>query len=148
MQALLFQGVAEVTRERILESAREESFSEGDFMFRQGESARHFFILGDGRVRLTLGQGALQAYMASTPSELIGWSSLVENEVYTASAECLVPVKVLRIDKQRLDEILLQDPASGMVFYKNLAAIIGRRLVKSYQATLSVHGYREPQPGG
>jgi CRP-like cAMP-binding protein len=72
----------------------------------------------------------------------------VDNETYTASAECLVPVKVLRIAKQRLDEILLEDPTSGMAFFKNLAAIIGRRLIKSYQATLSVHGNREPQPGG
>ena len=86
--------------------------------------------------------------MASDPNDLIGWSSLVENETYTASAECLVPVKVLRIEKQRLDEILLQDPASGMAFFKNLAALIGRRLVKSYQATLSVHGERGPRPGG
>ena len=148
MQGQLFEGVTEVTRERILASARDASFAPGEFIFRQGEPARHFFILGEGRVRLTLGQGELLAYVASSPSELIGWSSLVENEGYTASAECLGPVKVLMIKKQRLDEILREDPASGMAFYKNLATIIGRRLVKSYQATLSVHGYREPQPGG
>jgi CRP/FNR family transcriptional regulator, cyclic AMP receptor protein len=148
MQAELFQGISETTRQRIMESACDESFVQGDFMFRQGEPARHFFILTEGRIRLTLGQGELLAYVASSPSELIGWSSLVENDTYTASAECLAPVKVLRIEKQQLDEILLRDPASGMAFYKNLAAIIGRRLVKSYQATLSVHGSREPQPGG
>ena len=148
MQAYLFQGIAEMTRQRILESAREESYAPRDFIFRQGEPARHFFILSEGRVRLSLGQGELLAYVASDPGDLIGWSSLVENETYTASAECLVPVKVLRIEKQRLDEILLQDPVSGMVFFKNLAALIGRRLVKSYQATLSVHGEREPRPGG
>jgi CRP-like cAMP-binding protein len=148
MQAYLFEGIAEMTRQRILESARENSYAPRDFIFRQGEPARHFFILGEGRVRLSLGQGELLAYVASDPNDLIGWSSLVENETYTASAECLVPVKVLRIEKKRLDEILLQDPISGMTFFKNLAAIIGRRLVKSYQATLSVHGVREPRPGG
>jgi len=137
-----------MTRQRILESAREESYAQRDFIFRQGEPARHFFILGEGRVRLSLGQGELLAYTASDPNDLIGWSSLVENETYTASAECLVPVKVLRIEKQRLDEILLQDPVSGMAFFKNLAALIGRRLIKSYQATLSVHGERGPRPGG
>jgi CRP-like cAMP-binding protein len=148
MPAYLFEGITEMTRQRILESAREESYAPKDFIFRQGEPARYFFILGEGRVRLSLGQGELLAYVASDPGDLIGWSSLVENEGYTASAECLGPVKALRIEKQRLDEILCQDPASGMVFYKNLAALIGRRLVKSYQATLSVHGGREPRPGG
>jgi len=128
-----------------LASAHEESYAPGDFIFRQGEAARHFFIVSEGRIRVILGQGELLAYVASDPNDLIGWSSLVENETYTASAECMVPVKVLRIAKQRLDEILLEDPASGMVFYKNLAAIIGRRLVKSYQVTLSVHGERDPK---
>jgi CRP-like cAMP-binding protein len=148
MQAYVLHGIAEITRQRILESAREESYAQRDFLFRQGEPARHFFILREGRVRLSLGQGQLLAYVASDPGDLVGWSSLVENNAYTASAECLVPVKVLRIENQRLDEILLQDPASGMAFFKNLAAIIGRRLVKSYQATLSIHGEREPMPGG
>ena len=148
MHSYIFLGITEITRQRILESAREESYAPRDFIFRQGEPARHFFILGEGRVRLSLGQGELLAYVASDPGDLIGWSSLVENETYTASAECLVPVKVLRIEKQRLDEILLQDPVSGMAFFKNLAALIGRRLVKSYQATLSVHGERGPRPGG
>jgi len=148
MRAHLFEGIAEMTRQRILESAREESYAQRDFMFRQGDPARHFFILGEGRVRLSVGQGELLAYVACDPGDLIGWSSLVENETYTASAECLVPVKALRIEKQRLDEILQQDPASGMVLFKNLAALIGRRLIKGYQATLSVQGGREPSPGG
>jgi CRP-like cAMP-binding protein len=75
-------------------------------------------------------------------------ATLVENKTYTASAECVGPVKVLRFEIQQLNEILLEDPASGMVFFKNLATIIGRRLVKSYQAAHSVYGLREPQPGG
>jgi CRP-like cAMP-binding protein len=131
-----------------LETAREESYAQGDFIFRQGDPARHFFLLEEGRVRLSLGRGELLAYVASAPGDLIGWSSLVHNDTYTASAECLVPVKVLRIEQEGLDEILHEDPASGMVIFMHLAKLIGRRLVNSYQATLSVQGEREPQPGG
>ena len=148
MQAYLFQGITEVSRQRILESAREESYARGDFIFRRGDPALCFFILAEGRVRLSLGRGELLAYVVSDPGDLIGWSSLVENETYTASAECLVPAKVLRFEQKRLNEILLQDPASGMVIFKHLAVLIGRRLVNSYQATLSVQGEPEPQPGG
>jgi CRP-like cAMP-binding protein len=148
MQAYVFQGVNEATRQRILDSAREESYAPGDFIFRRGEPAHHFFILVEGRVRMSVGQGGLLANVVSDPGDLIGWSSLVENETYTASAECLVSLKVLRFEQQRVDEILLQDPASGMVFFKHVATLVGRRLVNSYQATLSVHGEREPGPGG
>jgi hypothetical protein len=54
----------------------------------------------------------------------------------------------LRIEKNQLDQILQEDPASGMVFFKHVAALVGRRLVKGYRATLSVHGERVQRPGG
>jgi len=146
--AYLFRGMSEETRQKILEAAREEAHAPGSFLFHQGDAARHFYILHEGRVRLGVGESELLAYVASAPGDIIGWSSLVENEAYTASAECLAPVKVLRIDKDQLDQILRQDPVSGMAFFKHVAALVGRRLVKGYRATLSVHGERAPRPGG
>jgi len=148
MHAQIFEGIAEVTRQRILECASQESYPAGEFLFRQGDPVLHFFILTEGRVRLSLGREERLAYVDSHPGDLIGWSTLVENESYMGSAQCLLPVKALRIDKLQMEEILRQDPVSGMVFFKNLAALIGRRLVKSYHAVLSVYGEREPQPGG
>ena len=143
MQAELLEGVSETNAPADPGSRTRRIVCKGRFHVPPGEPARHFYILGEGRVRLTLGQGERLTYVASSPSELIGWSSLVDNESYTASAECLVPVKVLKIEKAQLDEVLLRDRASGMAFYKNLAAIIGRRLIKCYQATLLVYGSRE-----
>jgi len=148
MHAQIFEGIAEATRQRILNCASQESYPAGEFLFRQGDPVLHFFILTEGRVRLSLGREERLAYVDSHPGDLIGWSTLAEDEWYMGSAQCLVPVNALRIEKHRVEEILLQDPVSGMVFFKNLAALIGRRLVKSYQAILSVHGEREPQPGG
>jgi len=148
MQGDIFQGVAELTRQRILESAATESFAQGDFIFRQGDPVLHMVILVEGRARLSLGRGQRLSYVASHAGDLVGWSTLAEGERYMGSAECLVPVRALRIETHRVEEILRQDPASGMAFFRNLAAMIGRRLVKSYQATLSVQGDREPQPGG
>ena len=146
--AYLFQGISEETRQKILAAAREEAHAPGSFLFHQGDAARHFYILREGRIRLGMGRSELLAYVASAPGDIIGWSSLVENEAYTASAECLAPVKVLRIEKHQLDQILHEDPASGMAFFKHVAALVGRRLVKGYRATLSVHGERAPRPGG
>jgi CRP-like cAMP-binding protein len=146
--AFLFQGMKEETRRKILDAATVESHAPGTFIFREGEAAKGFYILSEGRVRLSLGHRELLAYVSSDPGDAIGWSSLVENETYTASAECLVPVKVLKIQNQRLEQILREDCPSGLIFYKRLAALIGRRLVKSHKAALSLHGEREPQPGG
>ena len=60
------------------------------------------------------------------------------NGVYTASAECVIPVTVLKIGKEKLNLILERDPASGLSFYRRLARMMGRRLVASYGATLSM----------
>ena len=148
IQAHILEGLTDVTRHRILERASQESYAAGEFLFHQGDPVLHFFILTEGRVRLSLGREERLAYVDSHPGDLIGWSTLVENERYMGSAQCLVPVKALKLQNHHVEEALLQDPVSGMVFYKNLAALIGRRLVKSYQAILSVHGERGPQPGG
>jgi CRP-like cAMP-binding protein len=146
--AYLFEGLRDETRKKILETAREESHAPGDFLFHQDEPARDFYILAEGRVRISVGPQGLLAHVASDPGDMIGWSSLVGNNTYTASAECLGPVKVSKIEKSQLDKILLEDPVSGMTFFKHLAALIGRRLAESYAATLTGHGVQEPRSYG
>jgi CRP-like cAMP-binding protein len=146
--AYLFEGVNERTRKKILDTAREESHAAGDFLFHQDDPARDFYILEEGRVRISVGPGGLLAHVASDPGDMIGWSSLVGNPTYTASAECLGPVKVSKIEKSQLDKILLEDPQSGINFFKHLAALIGRRLAESYQAALTGHGVQEPRSYG
>jgi CRP-like cAMP-binding protein len=84
----------------------------------------------------------------SDPGEAIGWSSMAGNGVYTASAECLIPVTVMKIGNKKLNRILEVDPASGLAFYRRLAKVIGRRLVASYTATLSMHSLGDTRSYG
>ena len=147
-KAYLFEGMHEETRKKILESAIEESHVQGDYLFHQDDFASNFYILSEGRVRVSVGPQGLLAHVASDAGDVIGWSSLVGNNTYTASAECLGPVKVSKIEKSQLDKILHEDPVSGMTFFKHLAALIGRRLVDSYKASLTAHGEREPRSYG
>lgn len=146
--AYLFQGMPEETRKKIIAAATEESHAQGAFLFHQGDPAHNLYILIEGRVRIGVGPQEILAHVASDLGDVIGWSSLTENTSYTASAECVVPVKVLKIVNSDVDQILQQDPACGMIFFRRLATLIGRRLIKCYKATLSVHGVREPRSYG
>jgi CRP-like cAMP-binding protein len=146
--AHLFEGMREETRKMILQTAREESHAQGDLLFHQDDPARNFYILTEGRVRISVGPQGLLAHLASDPGDMIGWSSLVGNKTYTASAECLGLVKVSKIEKSQLDKIFLEDPVSGMNFFKHLAALIGGRLVDSYKATMVAHGAQETRSYG
>lgn len=147
-KAYLFHGISKQTLKRVSEIAAEESHSKGAFLFHGGEPADYLYLLEAGRVRLHVGDKGHLAYVVSEPGETIGWSSMVEHEEYTLSAECIVPVRVTKIEKNALLQLLETDPVSGLTFFRNLSKVIGQRLVNCYAATLSVHGKRNARSYG
>ena len=103
------------------------------FIFEKGDLANQFYILLKGRIKLTLGETGQSVYIVSHAGEAFGWSSLIDRETYTASAECMTPVKLLRFDQEKVLKIIEEDPANGLVFFKRLADILGNRLLHSYK---------------
>ena len=143
-QAGLFQGMPAGLQEKIRQLGVEESFREGDLVFEVGERAQFFYILEEGTVRLTVGGKGRVAYTVDEEGDHLGWSSLVEREAYIAAARCLTPTRLFKIQRETLDRILEEDPASGLIFYKRVAAILGKRLVGAYQMLLSAYGEKGP----
>lgn len=147
--AYVFGGVSEPTRAAIAASAVEETHAAGDVLFTSGDPARYLYILVDGRLRLTiLRGGGLLSHIISEPGAAIGWSSMAGNGLYTGSVTCTSSARLLRIDRDDLNRILEADPVSGMSFFRRLAEVIGRRLVDSYGATLSLHAQGDPSSYG
>ncbi|UCG11188.1 MAG: cyclic nucleotide-binding domain-containing protein [Deltaproteobacteria bacterium] len=114
----------------------EESHPKGAFLFKEGDPANNFYILQEGGVKLTIGEQGHIVQIASNAGEAFGWSSLVGREAYTASAECLIPTRLMKIEKEKLNWILEGYPADGMSFFKGLARILGQRLLNSYISLL------------
>jgi len=147
-KAFLLQGIGDKARAEIARIAVEEVHHPGAFLFNAGDPADYLYILQEGRVRLSVrGTGDI-AQIVSEPGDALGWSSMVENDNYTASAECLLSVRVLKLDRNRLMRVFEADPAAGMLFFRRLVQLVARRLVASYGATLSVHGQRDPRSWG
>ncbi len=113
-----------------------ESFTEGDFLFREGDHAEYFYVLLQGRVRLSMGKTGQVVYIVDRPGEAFGWSSLVGRKVYSASAECVLASKCFRIDKEAFDEVLERTTADGVIFFRRLAGILGERLINMYDTLL------------
>ena len=65
----------------------EESYGKDTILFKEGDPANFFYVLEEGRVRLSIGEGGHIVYIISDPGGAFGWSSLVERYTYTASAE-------------------------------------------------------------
>jgi CRP-like cAMP-binding protein len=101
-------------------------------LFREGDPAHAFYILLKGCVKLSLGETGQIVYVVSNAGEAFGWSSLIGRKIFSASAECMAPTKLLKFGKQRLQKILEKDPANSLILYKRLAEILGNRLLQSY----------------
>jgi CRP-like cAMP-binding protein len=128
----IFRAMNTAFVKRIMNVSTTESFEKKDILFQQGDPAKHFYILLKGRLKLTIGETGQSVYIVSHAGEAFGWSSLIDGKIYTASAECMTPVKLLRFDREKVLKITEEDPANGLVFFKRLAGILGNRLLHSY----------------
>ena len=140
LEADLFKGLDPKVVEEINNIMVEESYDEGTVLFENGETALDFYILLQGRVELSIGEEGYVTHVVTNPGDAFGWSSLVDHHVYTASAVCASPTKLQRIRNQDLIEIFNKYPADGIIFYKHVAGIIGRRLTTTYSFLLRTHG--------
>ena len=129
----IFRAMNKSFVKKIMNVSTTESYEQGDLLFKQGDLANQFYILLKGRIKLTLGEIGRSVYIVSHAGEAFGWSSLIDRETYTASAECMTLVKLLRFDQEKVLKTLEENPANGLVFFKRLADILGNRLLHSYE---------------
>ena len=125
---------------KVMDISKPESHREGEFLFRKGDLANQFYVLLKGRIKLILGETGHIVYVVSHAGEAFGWSSLTGRDTYSAAAECLAKTKVLKWNRQDLQEVIEKDTADGMAFYKRLSELLGNRLVQSYMVISSTLG--------
>lgn len=142
-QSDLFRGVRMDFLRRVMEFTHQESHPAGTRLFRADEPATHFFIIINGRIRLTLGETGRQIHIGSQRGESFGWAALVGKRDYTASAQCAAPCDLLRIDVQAFKRLLSSYLDDGFVFYRNLSEALARRLVACYRQLPDVAGTEE-----
>jgi CRP-like cAMP-binding protein len=131
-QSDIFWGADKEFMKRIMDISTRESHEQGGFLFHEGDRASSFYTLIKGRIRLSIGETGQTVYTVSHAGEAFGWSSLIGREVYTASAECIEPTVLMKIESEKLLKILEDDPSNGLVLFKHLAGTLGNRLLQMY----------------
>ena len=132
-QSDLFWGIVEHDFVKgVMEKSSKLSVKPGDILFREGDPAEKFYILVKGHVRLGIGDRGHVVHTVSRAGECFGWSSLIERDAYTASAECVEPTELMVIDRKDFESVLVRDPDNGVLFLRRLAGLIAQRLVNSY----------------
>lgn len=138
-RADLFRGLDQEVIKRISEIMVEEDCAEGTVLFERGKSANDLYIVKEGSVELVIGENGHVTYVVKNVGEAFGWSSLVNHHVYTATAVCSSPTKLVRIQSEKLNKIFEKYPATGLQFYQRLAEIISKRVATSYNLLLRSH---------
>jgi CRP-like cAMP-binding protein len=132
-QSELFTGTSMDFVKNFMDICEMSSHKKGEVLFRENDPARFFFILLNGRVKLSVGEAQQVVYNAERNGEAFGWSSLIGRDVYSASAECLEPTKLLKTASNDLSRVLEEDTENGIIFFKQLAATLGKRLLETYK---------------
>ena len=132
-QADLFWGMSRNFVKEIMNVAEKESYQKGHFLFHEGDPATYFYILIKGRIKLTIGEVGQMVHTVDHAGEAFGWSSLIDRDVYSASAECTKDAILQKFDRRTLQKIIEEDSSNGIIFYKRLAGTIGYRLLCSYK---------------
>ncbi len=136
----LFKGIDFDVMEEIANICSEENYAKDTVLFEQGEKAERLYILEEGAVKLVIKNGGSLFYSLTEPGEVFGWSSMVEPGLYTASGVCVTDLKVVRIERKKLDKIFDLHPDAGVTILRRIGGIFSTRLSRAYQDLLSTKG--------
>ncbi|MEX2306235.1 MAG: cyclic nucleotide-binding domain-containing protein [Pirellulales bacterium] len=109
-------------------------FAPHDVVFREGQNADSVYLVVSGKLSLELSPSTIyRKHLVSVgPGEMLGWSSLVENPRFAATAVVVDPARLVRIDGQRLRAICDDDPRFGYEFMRRTMRALANRLTATW----------------
>lgn len=155
-RAELFVEVSELDLISMAGFCVENDYIEGDIVLSEGEPANNLFVVERGKLALEkkVDLGRHSTPRTATigyvePNKVAGFSALAAPFIYTTSAICLEPTRVIVIDGFKLREYLQQHSDAGLKIMNVLASIISDRYLHSihtltYFLSIVSHELRSP----
>ena len=130
----ILKGLSPEERNLFFPLAETESFKTGALIFLQDTLATKVYILDQGSIALkTVLPAGLEITFEigkkrGTP---FGWSALVKPCRLTATAVCLENTRVISFKGKSLINLFQQNPLLGYKVFRNLCALVARRLLRT-----------------
>jgi len=120
----LFHGLEEADLARIAAAARIRRLDSGEILFRDGDEARHLFVVIEGRIKVSKISfaGKEQILHILGPSSTVAEAAAFAAGRYPASAEALEPSEVIEVDGRRLASLLEARPRVALRVIAGLCA--------------------------
>jgi len=118
-------------RTKLLAMAHSFHYDSGQWIFREGDPSRHFYVVKSGHVALeaSLGEGEPGVFMMVAPGDCFSWSALLESPVETASARAVEDVEVLGIESRALQDLCWAEPNWGVELHRKVLQLVSERLI-------------------
>lgn len=104
-------------------------FDKNEKVFQQGEEADRFFLLKKGKVLLELRitDNITVSMSGVKPGFSFGWSSMLEESLYTTDAICAEPCEVFSFRESKIKKIMEEDHSLGYIFNQRLLVVLKKR---------------------
>jgi CRP-like cAMP-binding protein len=137
-----FAGLAAPDAALVAGCAKLAAFKAGEYLFKAGNAAEHFFLLRHGSVALELQAPGREPYRFQTlgPGHIVGWSWLFEPFRWQFDALVLEDASVLQFDGRCLRGKCEADPRLGYDIMKRFARVMTQRFADTRLQLIDVYG--------
>jgi CRP-like cAMP-binding protein len=142
----LLTGFSEEELHQIASIAEEVDFAEGTLIFRENSPAEYLYLIVDGSVSLEICAPSVGCRRIFTVGrgELLGWSPVLENARFTATARAMSDVRTIRMQGQQLLALCESDHSLAYHFMQRAALALSKRLSATRLQLLNVFGNEMP----
>jgi len=137
-----FEGLLNKHIEFIVGCASNARFKTGEFLFREGQEANHFYLIREGTVNLEIYSPQKGAITIQTlgEGEIVGWSWIISPYQWRFDARSVDMTRLIALDGKCLRDKCNEDPELGYELLKRFSPIIEQRLVATKIQLLDLYG--------
>jgi transcriptional regulator with AAA-type ATPase domain/polyferredoxin len=128
--SVLFKDAGGDEVERIIAAANWRTVEQGQYVYRQGDNDRHFYIVVQGEAELTINVAGDEQFLVSHigPGGHFGETALLTNSSNSLNVRALTSLTLLSFDVDTFNSVLLANP----VIQRQLSIALARRLRVSF----------------
>jgi CRP-like cAMP-binding protein len=128
-QIVMLGNLTDEMLDKLIPITELQHFDKREFIFRQGEKARYFYMLKEGKVileqeitdKIAVSVGAIK------PGYSFGLSAMLDGEIYNLDAVCAESCKVFTFQDEKLKAICEEDHSLGYRMSQRLLHIMKMR---------------------
>ncbi len=126
----VFSSMPSDMLQTLTDTAKVLNCDQGDFLFRQDDSANCFYIVISGTVSVEIPSiyGPPLVVQTLNEDEILGWSWLISPYKWTFKASCETETQLLQFDGVALRDACEADPILGYQLLKRFASLMSERL--------------------